>query len=272
LFGRGLAETTEDFGSASPPPTHPELLDWLAVRYSTTLAWSQKRLLREIVLSATYRQDATVSPEQRERDPRNVLYSRGPRTRLSAEMVRDQALAASGLLSRKLGGPPVMPLQPEGIWRTVYNNSKWETSPGEDAHRRSLYTFLRRTSGYPSYQTFDAPSREVCMVRRMTTNTPLQALVTLNDPVYIEAAVALGKKMLQSGTSPDDQIRFGYEQTTSQVIRGAALAVLVELYQANLARFQQEGAPFQKLGSSPESAALAVVANALLNLDATISK
>src|SRR6185369_11547250 len=148
------------------------------------------QLLRELVLSATYRQDPTVTPELIERDPGNRLLARGPRTRLSAEMVRDQALAVAGLLSAKIGGPPVMPPQPEGIWRTVYNGGKWVTSPGEDKHRRAIYTFVRRTSGYPSFLTFDAPSREVCTVRRIATSTPLQALVTLNDPVYIEAATA----------------------------------------------------------------------------------
>jgi hypothetical protein len=272
LFGRGLAEIVEDFGSASPPPTHPELLDWLAVRFSTTLGWSQKRLLRELVLSATYRQDVTVTAELRARDPQNRLYSRGPRTRLPAEMVRDQALAVSGLLSRKMGGPPVMPLQPEGIWRTVYNASTWETSPGEDAYRRSLYTFLRRTSGYPSYQTFDAPTREVCTVRRLATNTPLQALVTLNDPVYIEAAAALAQAMLRSAVTPDEQIRAAYEQVTGQIIRADALRLLVDLYQTNLQKFRTDVASSEKIAATAEQAAMTTVANVLLNLDAVLTK
>jgi mono/diheme cytochrome c family protein len=259
LFGRGLAEIVEDFGSVSPAPTHPELLDWLAVRFSSTHAWSQKKLLREIVLSATYRQNATVSQHLKERDPQNRLYSRGPRTRLSAEMVRDQALAVSGSLSGKMGGPPVMPLQPDGIWKTVYNASKWETSPGDDAHRRSLYTFIRRTSGYPSYQIFDAPTREVCAVRRITTNTPLQALVTLNDPVYIEAATQLASRMLQSGMSREDQLRFGYELVTGQPIRSEAIPILTRLFETSRAKVESD------------EAAMTIVANALLNLDATLT-
>jgi hypothetical protein len=211
-------------------------------------------------LSATYRQDATVSDQLRERDPQNQLYSRGPRTRLSAEMVRDQALAVSGLLSGKMGGPPVMPLQPDGIWKTVYNASKWETSPGEDAHRRSLYTFIRRTSGYPSYQIFDAPTREVCAVRRMTTNTPLQALVTLNDPVYIEAASQLASRMQQSGSSIEEQIRFGYEAVTGQPIHNDAIPVLVRLFEASRSKAESD------------DAAMTIVANALLNLDAALTR
>ena len=259
LFGRGLAEVVEDFGNAVPRPTHPELLDWLAVRYPTQLRWSQKKLLREIVLSATYRQDATVTAELKQRDPQNRLYSRGPRTRLSAEMVRDQALTVSGLLSRKMGGPPVMPLQPDGIWRTVYNSSKWETSPGEDAHRRSLYTFIRRTSGYPSYQIFDAPTRDVCTARRITTNTPLQALVTLNDPVYIEAASSLAARMVQAGSSTDERIRYGYELVTTQPIHEEAILVLKKLHADNSVRVDSE------------QRAWTIVANALLNLDASLT-
>lgn len=259
LFGRGLAEVVEDFGNAVPRPTHPELLDWLAVRYATQLKWSQKELLREMVLSATYRQEATVTQELKERDPQNRLYSRGPRTRLSAEMVRDQVLAVSGLLSRKMGGPPVMPLQPDGIWRTVYNSSKWETSPGEDAHRRSLYTFIRRTSGYPSYQIFDAPTREVCTARRITTNTPLQALVTLNDPVYIEAASSLAARMIKESNTIEDRIRYGYEAVTSEPIHDEAVLVLKKLHADNSARVDSE----QK--------AWTIVANALLNLDASLT-
>lgn len=260
LFGKGLAEIVEDFGSVSPAPTHPELLDWLAVRFATTHEWSQKKLLREMVLSATYRQDATVSDQLKARDPQNRLYSRGPRTRLSAEMVRDQALAVSGLLSGKMGGPPVMPLQPDGIWKTVYNASKWETSPGEDAHRRSVYTFLRRTSGYPSYQIFDAPTREVCAVRRIATNTPLQALVTLNDPVYIEAASHLAARMQKSGASVEEQIRFGYEAVTGQPVRNDAVPVLIRLFEASRAKTESD------------EAAMTIVANALLNLDAALTR
>ncbi len=271
LFGRGLVESVEDFGSVGQPPTHPELLDWLAVRFSTTQGWSQKKLLREWVLSATYRQDATVTPPLRERDPENRLLARGPRTRLSAEMVRDQALAVSGLLSPKIGGVPVMPPQPEGIWRTVYNGGKWVTSPGDDRHRRALYTFIRRTSGYPSFLTFDAPSREVCTVRRIQTTTPLQALVTLNDPVYIEAAAALAGRMAADAPL-DQQLRQGYELATGRPAPEEALPPLVRLHAQARVQFQRDPEAAAALAGTPDQAALTVVANALLNLDSVLTR
>ncbi|MFO0942733.1 MAG: PSD1 and planctomycete cytochrome C domain-containing protein [Pirellulales bacterium] len=260
LFGRGIVETSDDFGTAGKLPTHSELLDWLASRFSTELKWSNKRLLREIVLSATYRQSADWRGEAVKSDPHNLLCWRGPRKRLSAEMVRDQALAVAGLLSTKKGGPPVMPLQPEGIWRTVYNASQWITSPGEDAHRRSLYTFIRRTSGYPSYQIFDAPTREVCSVRRITTNTPLQALVSMNDPVYLEAAGQLARKMLEVRPTIEQQIAFGYERVTNQPASSETLKVLEKLYQSNFDR------------SSNSQSAMTIVANAILNLDVSFNR
>ena len=175
IFGRGLVETSEDFGTQGAPPSHPELLDWLATEFIAK-GWSQKALIRTIVLSATYRQSSAVTPELAERDPYNRLFARGPRVRMEAEMVRDVALAASGLLSAKMFGPSVFPLQPDGIWNMPYSSDKWTTSTGEDRYRRSLYTFWRRTSPYPSFMTFDATSRELCTVRRVRTNTPLQAL------------------------------------------------------------------------------------------------
>ena len=197
LFGLGLVETLEDFGSAGLPPSHPQLLDWLALRYQNDLKWDTKALLRELVLSATYRQDARTTPELIEKDPRNRLLARGPRQRLTAEMVRDQALAASGLLTPTLGGPPVMPPQPEGVWKVVYSKEVWTDATGPDRYRRALYTFIKRSAVYPSLITFDAPAHEVSVARRMPTNTPLQALVTLNDPVYSEAARALAKRVLE---------------------------------------------------------------------------
>jgi hypothetical protein len=196
LFGRGLVESEEDFGTQGLAPSHPELLDWLATEF-IRLNWNMKALLKTIVLSAAYRQSSNVPPELYERDPYNRLLARGPRFRLDAEMIRDQALAASGLLSRKLGGPPVMPWQPDGIWLVVYNGEKWETSKGEDRYRRSLYTFHRRTAPYPSMITYDAPTGEVCTIRRVRTNTPLQALTTLNDPVMMEAAQHLALRILR---------------------------------------------------------------------------
>ncbi len=195
LFGRGLVESEEDFGTQGLAPTHPELLDWLAIEF-VRLNWDMKALLKTLVMSATYRQSSAVSLALQEKDPYNRLLARGARFRLDAEMVRDQALAASGLLSRKLGGPPVMPWQPEGIWQVIYNGERWISSPGEDRYRRGLYTFMRRTSPYPSMTTYDAPTGEVCTMRRIRTNTPLQALASLNDPVSMEAAQKLALRAL----------------------------------------------------------------------------
>lgn len=193
LFGLGIVETEEDFGTQGAPPFNPELLDWLATEFMR-LDWDIKGILKTMVMSAAYRQASDVTPAMAERDPKNTLLAHGPRFRLSAEMVRDQALAVSGLLSEKMYGEPVMPWQPDGIWQVIYSPKNWETSEGEDRYRRSLYTLWRRTSPYPSMTAFDAPSGEVCTVRRIRTNTPLQALVTLNDPTLMEAAqrLALG--------------------------------------------------------------------------------
>ncbi len=193
LFGVGIVETEEDFGTQGMPPSNPELLDWLATEFMR-LDWDVKGILKTMVLSATYRQSSDLAPELEKKDPKNRLLARGPRFRLSAEMVRDQALAASGLLNGKLYGPPVMPWQPNGIWQVVYSSEAWRTSEGDDRYRRSLYTLWRRTSPYPSMTTFDAPSGEVCTVRRIRTNTPLQALVTLNDPTLMEAAQRLAAR------------------------------------------------------------------------------
>ena len=196
IFGRGLVETSEDFGAQGAIPTHPELLDWLATEFIAG-KWSQKSIMRTIVLSATYRQSSASSATLEERDPYNRLLARGPRVRMEAEMVRDVALSASGLLSAKMYGPSVYPQQPPGIWNMPYNSDKWTTSEGEDRYRRSLYTFWRRTSPYPSFMTFDATSREFCQVRRVRTNTPLQALTLLNDPASFEAARALAARMMR---------------------------------------------------------------------------
>ncbi|MFY7951915.1 MAG: DUF1553 domain-containing protein, partial [Armatimonadaceae bacterium] len=196
LFGRGLVETEEDFGTQGSLPSHPELLDWLAVEFRDN-GWDTKRLIKTIVLSDTYRQSARVTPERLAKDPRATLLSRYPRRRLDAETVRDQALALSGLLSRKIGGPSVYPPQPDGLWQAAFNGERsYPTSTGEDRYRRGLYTFWRRTVPHPSMATFDAPSRESCTLRRQPTNTPLQALVTLNDPIYVEMARAFGKRIV----------------------------------------------------------------------------
>lgn len=204
LFGKGIVTTEEDFGTQGEPPTHPQLLDWLATEFVRS-GWDVKAMLTTMVTSSTYRQTSNVTPDRLEADPDNTLLSRGPRFRLSAEMLRDQALAASGLLSAKIGGPPVMPWQPEGIWQVVYSSKQWETSPGEDRYRRALYTLWRRTSPYPAMTTFDAPSGETCTIRRIRTNTPLQALVTLNDPTLMEAAQHLAKRSANLGKSSAEE-------------------------------------------------------------------
>jgi len=264
LFGLGLVETLEDFGGAGVPPSNPELLDYLAIRFQGELGWSVKGLIREIVLSSTYRQSAIAGASKRELDPRNVFMSRGPRLRLTAEMVRDNALAVSGLLSGKMFGPPVMPHQPEGVWRTVYNQGTWKTSEGEDSHRRAIYTFFKRSTPYPSFTTFDAPSRDICMPRRITTNTPLQALVTLNDPVYMECASSLAARALkEAGDDSEQAIRYAYRRALLKEPRSEDLKSLERLYHDSLADFQ---------GTDASEKALTLVANAILNLDDFLTK
>jgi hypothetical protein len=205
LFGRGIVESEEDFGTQGSQPSHPELLDWMAAEFMDR-GWDMKALLKTIVMSATYRQSSDASPELLKRDPYNRLLARGARYRLDAEVIRDQALSLAGLLSPKMYGPSVMPWQPDGIWQVVYNSEQWLTSPGEDRYRRSLYTFLRRTSPYPWLATFDAPTGDICTIRRIRTNTPLQALASLNDPVSMESAQHLALRTLREA-APSDSAR-----------------------------------------------------------------
>jgi len=272
LFGVGLVETSEDFGTSGTPPSPPEPPDWPAPSLQHKHPWSIKSLLREIVLSATYRQSAVVTPELAARDPRNRLLARGPRNRLGAEMVRDQALAAAGLLSDKMFGPPVFPPQPAGVWNSVYSGAAWNESKGEDRFRRGIYTYQKRTSGFPGFLTFDAPSRDLCTARRITTNTPLQALITLNDPAHIEAAQGLAKRM--AGHSPDLRARlaFGLLATTQQTASQPMLEELAALYTAALTDYQQHPDEAAKLGATPEAAALTLTANTLLNLDSALTR
>ncbi len=275
LFGRGIVASLEDMGTQSDPPSHPELLDWLSLRFMNEHNWDMKALIKDIVMSGTYRQSSENSPELYQKDPNNELYARGPRRRLSAEQIRDQALAVSGLLSDKMYGPGVMPPQPEGVWNSVYSNESWVESQGEDRYRRAVYTYLKRTSPYPSFVTFDAGSREVCTIRRTVTNTPLQALVTLNDPVYLEASYTLAKFMY--GPDVEKGISKGYEKATYSKITPEKLEALKKLYEESLSEFDNE----ESLGSNfftleeqptPQQAALTVVANAIMNLDEFLSK
>ena len=275
LFGRGIVASVEDMGTQSDPPSHPELLDWLSLRFMNEHDWDVKALIKDIVMSGTYRQSSENSPELYQKDPNNELYARGPRRRLSAEQIRDQALAVSGLLSDKMYGPGVMPPQPDGVWQSVYSNESWTESKGEDRYRRAVYTYLKRTSPYPSFVTFDAGSREVCTIRRTVTNTPLQALVTLNDPVYLEASYTLAKFM--DGTDVEKGISKGYEKATYSKITPEKLEALIELYEESLSEFDNGeaiGSNFFTLKEqpTPKQAALTVVANAIMNLDEFLSK
>jgi len=276
IYGQGLVSTIEDIGSQSEAPSHPALLDWLALRFMNEHHWSIKALVKEIVMSGTYRQSSESTPEMYQIDPDNELYARGPRIRLGAEQIRDQALAVSGLLSDKMYGPGVMPPQPEGVWQTVYNGARWEESKGEDRYRRGVYTYLKRTSPYPSFLTFDAGSREVCTIRRTVTNTPLQALVTLNDPVYLEASYQLAKNT-QVRNDIDKSISQSYKRATFKQITPAALNALKELYQTSLAEFTENKRAselFLHFDKKPtaELSALTMVANAIMNLDEFLTK
>ncbi len=285
LFGVGLVETEEDFGTQGLLPSHPELLDWLAVEFMEH-GWDMKGLLKQIVMSRTYRQTSRVTPELLEKDPRNRLLSRGARFRLEAELVRDKALALSGLLSRKMHGPSVYPPQPPGLWQAAFNgrDRNWATSEGADRYRRGLYTFWRRTVPYPSMAAFDAPSREICTVRRFRTNTPLQAFVTLNDPVYVEAAQALARRIVrEGGASPEERVQYGLRLCLGRPPQPEQTAALVTLYQSERKHYESNAEAATKLATEPlgplpegmdarDLAAWSVVANVLLNLDGVLMR
>jgi hypothetical protein len=254
LFGIGIVESVEDFGSLGAPPSHPLLLDWLAYKFMHEYDWSMKQLLKEVVMSATYRQSSEASAELLAFDPANRLLARGPRVRLSAEQVRDQALAVGNLLSDKLYGASVMPPQPPGVWQVVYNGGQWKNSEGEDRYRRAVYTYWRRTSPYPSMISYDAPSREFCSTRRIRTNTPLQALVTLNDPVYMEAAQGLGAQMNRLGGEAKAKIRFGYQRAMYKEISDKKLDELLSLYQDVDQYYQKHPEEIGKMLADPAAA------------------
>ena len=269
LFGKGIVETEEDFGTQGTPPTHPLLLDWLAVTFRED-GWDVKRLLRRSVTSATYRQSA-AAPASVGRDPRNLLLARGPRRRLRAEVVRDATLAVAGLLSDRKFGPPVYPPNPVKEVRSAFAGvTKWTTSAGEDRHRRTLYTYLKRSAPHPLLETFDIATREVCSMRRLPTNTPLQSFLTLNDEGFLEAAVALAGRM----AAADEPLRFGVEAALCRPATDAELAVLRRLRNEAADRYAQDPAAAAKLvgDAGPDRAALAVVANTILNLDEFLTK
>lgn len=284
LFGQGIVATSEDFGNQGTLPSHPELLDWLASTFVES-GWDTKALLKTIVMSATYRQSsAYTNPE----DPSNVLLARGPRYRMPAEMIRDNALAVSGLLVDSVGGPSVKPYQPPGLWIEKGNFStallRYQQDTGDDLYRRSLYTFIRRTSPPPSMTIFDTPDRNFCVVRRQNTNTPLQALVLLNDPQYVEAARVLAERMQKEGGSDTEtRIRYGFRLATSRRPTQAEASLLADVYEEERRRFARAPADADSLlavGERPrdpaldryDTAAFAVVAGLLLNHDEAYTK
>jgi hypothetical protein len=248
------------------------LLDHLALRFQNRHRWSVKSMLREIVLSSTYRQTHRATRELVARDSENRLLARGPRNRLTAEMVRDQALAAGGLLSQKMYGPPVFPPQPEGVWNSVYNGAKWKESKGGDRLRRAIYTYSKRTSGFPGFLTFDAPSRDICSARRITSNTPLQALVTLNDPAHIEAAQGLARRMAGHSADPAERLAFGVLLATQQIAGPGMIRELSGLLSAAASEYRRMPSGSSKLADDPDAAALVLVANTILNLDSALTR
>jgi Protein of unknown function (DUF1553) len=290
FFGAGLVKTINDFGSQGEWPTHPELLDWLACQFRdggqagsrAVGRWDVKALVRLIVTSATYRQSAAVTPEKLEQDSYNRLLSRGPRLQLDAEFVRDNALAISGLLNRKIGGPSVKPYQPAGIWDGT--DSKYEQDHGDALYRRGMYVFWRRSAHYPPFATFDAPNREVCTFMRQRTQTPLQSLVLMNDPGFVESAAALAERVLRE--EPIDlpkRLTRAFRHTLARVPQPDELATLQRAYEQQLTHFRSDPKAAESLlgvGESKRSeavdkvelAALTAVANVLLNLNETITK
>jgi Protein of unknown function (DUF1553)/Protein of unknown function (DUF1549)/Planctomycete cytochrome C len=283
IFGAGLVPTSEEFGSQGEPPTHPELLDWLATEL-VEQKWDLKHLLRLLVTSAAYRQSSKVTPDGLRLDPANQWLARGPRFRLPAETVRDQALAVAGLLSPTMYGPPVRPPQPSSGLNAAFGGKiDWQTSMGADKYRRGLYTTWRRSNPYPSMATFDAPNREICTVRRTRTNTPLQALVTLNDPVYVEASQALARRMAGAGKDRGEKIKLGVKLCLSRDASDKEIERLSKLYDDAYARFAGDAEKARKMATDPlgpvpagsdlaELAAWTVVANVLLNLDETLMR
>jgi len=282
FFGAGLVKTVDDFGTQGEPPSHPELLDWLATEFAAS-GWDEKALLRLIVTSAAYRQSSRFTPELRARDPDNRLLGRGPRLRLTAEMIRDQALALGGLLVERLGGPSVKPYQPPGLWIEL-TDAEYEQDHGPDLYRRGLYTFWKRTIPPPSMAAFDAPARETCVVRETRTNTPLQALSVLNDVTFIEAARAFAERIVKSrAPSRETRLSIAFQSATGRRPRLAELAILGQSLNDQLERFRGDAQSAKAILENGESqpdpqldpvelAAYTVVAQLIINLDETINK
>ena len=286
LFGTGIVASSENFGTQAEWPSHPELLDWLATEF-IRLGWDTKAMLKTIVMSKTYQQGSEASPEKLEADPYNRLLTRGPRFRIQAEMVRDQALYVSGLLKEKLGGPSVRPYQPKGIWSefNFYGNLRnYKHDKDEGLYRRSLYTIWKRTAAPPGMTLFDMPSREMCTVKRARTNTPLQALALLNEITYVEASRSLAQDMIKNGGKDlANQIAHGFRKATSRHPEPDELATLTKGHQRRLKKYQSDPEAAKNLINQGESkpdpaidpaqlAAMTTTASILLNLDETITK
>ncbi len=288
VFGKGIVSTAGDFGSQGSWPTHPMLLDWLAVEFRES-GWDVKEMMKTLVTSATYRQSVRITPEKLKRDPSNFLYARGPRYRLDAETLRDQALAFSGLLNPKIGGPGVKPPQPDGLWFAVgytgSNTSVFKADTGDEkVHRRSIYTFWKRTSPPPQMAAFDAPSREACTVTRERTNTPLQALLLMNDPQFFEAARGLGERVLrEGGDTLESRIDFLFELTTARKPNALELEELKSIYADYRSAYQADPEAARntiQVGelqiipemSVVELATWTMMGNLILNLDEVVNK
>ena len=274
LFGFGIVETMEDFGTQGIAPTHEKLLDHLAWKFMHDFNWSTKELIRYIVSSATYQQSSKSNARQLETDPRNRYLSRGPRIRLSAEQIRDQALVVSGLFNPEMYGPGVMPYQPEGIWNSPYNSRSWIQGKGNNNYRRALYTYWKRTSPYPSMLIFDAMAREVCASRRISTNTPLQALVTLNDSVYVETSLHFARRMLEEGGTLEEQIAYGYKLMMNENIAPEKLQVLIDLYNqdSGSSLIKTVAITEEEKDHETQGRRMAVIASTMLNLDEFLMK
>jgi hypothetical protein len=286
FFGTGIVKTSENFGSQAEWPSHPELLDWLATEF-VRLGWDQKAIQKEIVMSATYRQSSRITPQLLERDPENRLLARGPRFRVQAEIVRDQALEIAGLLVNQIGGPSVRPYQPPGIWDelSVYGNlHNYNSDTGGNEYRRSLYTIWKRTTPPPEMTIFDMPGRETCVVKRSRTNTPLQALALMNDETFVESSRRLAEQMIQKGgATPAERIDYAMKTTIARPATAEERRVLVAGFESRLARFKQDADGAKKLiaiGDSKadpkldpaELAAYTTTASVIFNLDEAVTK
>lgn len=284
IFGTGIVATPHDFGTQGALPTHPELLDWLAINF-IEIQWDTRQLIKGMVMSATYRQSSVASLAHQELDPNNTYLARGPSHRLQAEMIRDNALAASGLLSHRIGGPSVKPYQPEDLWDFgAYVSGRYETSKGDDLYRRSMYTYIRRTVPHPAMVAFDAPNRLVCITKRENTNTPQQALVLLNDPQFMEASRVLAERMQkEGGQSFEEQSRYAFRLLCGRDAQSEEIDLLKQQYQYALSKYEndpQAATHLLGIGEFPidpeldqiQTAALAMVANTMMNFDEAYMK